>query len=41
MVNAMGLRLELADDLESVLEDDDVRLAAPRAPNAQTSAAAR
>jgi hypothetical protein len=41
MVNAMGLRVEIADDLESVLEGDDVHLAAPRAPNTQSSAAAR
>jgi hypothetical protein len=40
MVNAMGLRIEVAHDLESVLEDE-VRMAPARAANAQTSAVAR
>jgi hypothetical protein len=41
MVNAMGLRVEIAHDLESLLADDAVRLAAQRGANTQTSAAAR
>lgn len=41
IVNAMGLPLEVAHDLESVLADGAVRMAPARAANAQTSAAAR
>lgn len=41
MVKAMGLPIEVAHDLESVLGDGDVCIAAGRAPNTQTSAAAR
>lgn len=41
IVSAMGLPIAVAHDLESVLGDGDVRLAAARAPNTQTSTAAR